>query len=200
MKQNQIVLIVAGVVLGIPILSCSGCLMLGAVIGLVSPPNSSEPVVTRRDAQNEPTATKPKQTVKAVGSQENVIPGIAAVDLTSSLENRGFTTTKRFGAQVEYVCQYKLENSELTAEAFGSSADQLISIKATGVSFSDDTETIREFLGFIATLPFDGNRPALAKQWVLSEFGSNSQTTFGPCSFTLRHAGGSWMLNIRPTN
>lgn len=65
MKQNQIILIVAAVALGIPILSCGGCLMLGAVIGLVSPTNSSEPVGTHRDARNSPKATKTKPIVAA---------------------------------------------------------------------------------------------------------------------------------------
>jgi hypothetical protein len=124
------------------------------------------------------------------GGGPKTIPGFTAGDIKVNLENRGFTCTgPGGGATVNYFC---------------SAGDYSVSMSGPGVTNIDlvsavalvDDSAAADFLGYIASLPYDDANPSAARDWVTSNMGSTGTATFGSARFTLGGPAGGRTLDI----
>jgi hypothetical protein len=117
-----------------------------------------------------------------------VIPGLMPVDLYLNLEEKGFTTEKRLGgAQKEFRCTLEFAGGEHQATAFGSAASNVTAISAHTTIYGEaNTSALAApFLGYVATLSYDGAEPEQARAWVEANLGKEAETMFGPVKFQL---------------
>ena len=118
------------------------------------------------------------------------IAGLTAADVKLNLENRGFTCTgPGGGASVNYACT----SSGYQVFFSGPGVTSIASVNA--VALGDDSAA-REFLGYVATLPYDGADPTKARSWVDANVGTNATTTIGNAKFTLGGPSGGRTLDI----
>ncbi len=130
-------------------------------------------------------------------AKSKYIPGLQPVDVYLNFTNKGFTLTKDLGGRDElsggvvnfWYCEETTSQSQSRVTVMGPSATQVESVHAmftySGSSASDTDKHARDFLAYVATLPYDNARPADAKVWVQSNIGKNAKTTIGGVSFEL---------------
>jgi len=130
------------------------------------------------------------------------IPGLAPVDIYLNLENKGFTTDKRFGKeQHTFVCKEEtgafLNTASITIPA-SQGADVVTVVNAMHQNYSAaSTDALAVgFLGYCATLPYDGAEPAKARAWVEANIGKNVSAVFGGVSFQLFANGQTRILRL----
>lgn len=133
-------------------------------------------------------------------NNDRAIPGLAAVDVHGNLTSRGFTLQTYYSdIQSEWKCTRKASNCDYSVEAFGSSPTEITSVVATINNFSNrSTRALAsEFLGFLASLPYDGATPVEAKNWVQANVDRKAKKQFGPVVFeTINYARWGRMLRI----
>lgn len=110
------------------------------------------------------------------------IEGLTAADITINLEQTfGFECDDPQDARsrVRYSCESP-EDPGSYVEVFGSGPTEIENVAAFSSSFA------RDLLSYVATLPYEGSRPAQAKRWVLSHLGdSEAHLTIGTARFSL---------------
>lgn len=151
-------------------------------VAAVSTPTPSATATASVDVTPEP----------AVAEQEN-IPGLAAVDLTANLEDRGFDCTSQLDlGNVVYQCDL-FHNGLEEATAYGDSPTELHSVYGLA---SGDPKVVETFLAYIATLPYDGSKPHVARDWVHTNFGKeDAETSIGGVTFQL--SNNSLSISVR---
>lgn len=139
-------------------------------------------------------------TVAALGVEP--IPGLAPVDIYLNLEGKGFTTDKRYGKeQHTFECKEQtgayLNTASITIPA-GQGADQVTVVNAMHQNYSEaSTDALAVgFLGYCATLPYDGAEPAKARAWVEANLGKNVSAVFGGVKFELFANGRTRILRL----
>ena len=116
------------------------------------------------------------------------IPGIAAVDIHGNLTNKGFTLEKRLDPMLsEWKCTLDDGDALFIAEALGAGPTEIELVRGLVMNQgSGNTDELSgEFLGFLASLPYDGSQPARAAQWVRANVGRNAVTVIGGVQFQL---------------
>lgn len=134
-----------------------------------------------------------------------LIPGLAPVDVYLNLESKGFTTSKNFGAeQSDFICASETAELSLSATIYmparAPSTVSVVTASATylGSGAAQTTERVGEFLGYIATLPYDGAQPEAARRWVEQNNGRKAERVFGPVRYELFANGRSRVLRLSP--
>ena len=116
-----------------------------------------------------------------------VIPGLAPVDVYLSLTEKGFSVKKTFGEGLAtWTCRVKKDYSDYLAEVLGNGPSSVSVVRASiintdGSANADGTV----FLGFIATILYEGSAPEKAKQWVTDNIGEKAETEIGGVTFQL---------------
>jgi len=129
------------------------------------------------------------------------IPGLAAVDVYGNLKPRGFTCEDRAGAAGGWLwtCKDETAQRSFVVDITARAATRIQHVSATALDFGsgNPTDTAREFLLFVATLPYEGARPDDAKAWVATNLDSpEASTTIGGATLTLRAVERSRNLTI----
>jgi hypothetical protein len=115
-----------------------------------------------------------------------VIPGMLAVDVYLNLEEKGFKTHKEFNAGAAQMLCQKMDADGLYLVGIQcAGASKVIAVEATVEPSTPITSDAREFLAYIATLPYDGAKPEAARSWVKSHFGQTATTQIGGVQFHL---------------
>lgn len=125
---------------------------------------------------------------KRAEGRANVIPGLAPVDIYLSLEQKGFKTNKDFKSTgTEMLCQMASGASLLFAsiKCPATTSSEVVAVDAVAESTQPGDSEPREFLGFIATAPYDGADPAKARAWLNGNFGGNAETEINGVRFEL---------------
>jgi hypothetical protein len=178
-----------------------------------SPSPSIEPTLSPSEAPSEtpaatPTAT-PRPTATPVPIEDSVaqfgsqIPGLTAADVTINLEDRGHTCEgpNEFLDGVEYLCELDTDPIYVErVEIVGMSPTEIRSVESAYFWFGDPTQMdarADDFLGYMATLPYEGAAPADARTWVQAN--TSGTTTFGPATYELTEADLFRSLDIRGT-
>jgi hypothetical protein len=119
------------------------------------------------------------------------IPGLTPQDVYLNLENKGFKCSEPelMGPdnEVRWTCEKKEANSEYLVEIDSSDANSVRLVEAWVVS-SDPARAdalAQDFLGYVATVPYEGAQPEEAKAWVEQNVGSKASAEFGGVSYTL---------------
>jgi hypothetical protein len=131
----------------------------------------------------------PSYSVAQLGAQ---IPGLAAADVKLNLEPKGFTCEgpTSFLDGVDYIRDFHhaptySERVEIT----GMSPSDIRSVESTFFWFGAKAQldaNADAFLGYMATLPYEGASPEPAKTWVTSH--QTGETSFGPAKYALTTA------------
>ena len=132
-------------------------------------------------------AAAPPAAVKQA-APERFIPGLAAVDVHGNLTNKGFALEKiQADGKESWICKLQDSTGILTGDAYGQSATKILSVQGTAVSFnpSNINSVAGEFLGFLASLPYEGSSPAQARAWVVANIHHDSVTRIGGVKFEI---------------
>jgi len=133
-------------------------------------------------------------------TQARFIPGLTGADIKLNVQKRGFACSASSGTGQSWLCQRSSSTSSESVTYSGPGPTQIQYVSATELQFtaqpSDDIAV--NFLGYLATLPYEGASPAAAQAWVTKHLleapdvvGTHAETTFGGAHFEItgaRHA------------
>lgn len=149
---------------------------------------------------------EPKPAAQRV-PQKPTIPGLAAVDIYGNFRDRGFTCVGPKGPvsddpdrMIWWECADESNSHSFTVEVFAYSPTRIISVEAWSASLtgSGATALAKPFLGFAASLPYDGSSPAEARAWVESNVGRETRRQFGGVQYQLNSKAQVRWLRITP--
>lgn len=115
-------------------------------------------------------------TVAAVG---NTIPGLTAAGITVHMEGQGLTCSgpEPFLDGVSYECSGTSQDGsiELHVRFIGDDPSAIRSLEATTLGSGGEAseEAVGQFLGYVATLPYEGAQPEVARSWVEAAVGGS---------------------------
>lgn len=195
-------------VVGVVLLSCAG---------MFSKFGKNATAPTRYDSSTDaakPASPLPPKTPAAVvearpalapAAKPNVkvIPGMTPADVYGNLAEKGFT--KAGPSKVGGDAYWKLTSKDAAGEnvvgVYGPDASSVRLIDVLSLSFThaDPDAAARDFLGYVATLPYDGADPAKARAWIEQNISQQqATTTIGGVTFALGHKARAYTLRIEP--
>lgn len=153
-------------------------------------------------AQHDPQTAAAIERAKSY-AEEVLIPGVQPVDVHGSLEKQGFNV-KFSGTEPSLLWECRSEEPGITyvAEVYGRAVEKLSYVRATVITDGiTDASLGLPFLGFVASLPYDGADPEQARAWVeLHGNTDGAHTEFGGVNFTISApTNASRMLLIAPS-
>jgi hypothetical protein len=130
------------------------------------------------------------------------IPGLTPQEVYLNLENRDFKCSEPelMGPdnQVRWTCEKQEANGEYLVEINSSDANSVRLVEATVIT-SDPAHAdalAQDFLGYVATIPYEGAHPEEAKAWVKQNVGSKASADVGGVSYTLGGKAGRHFLKL----
>ncbi|MFL5804918.1 MAG: hypothetical protein ACJ8CR_24630 [Roseiflexaceae bacterium] len=133
------------------------------------------------------------QTATAVAT--GLLPALQAADIKVNLQNRDFTCTTAEKGELYYswTCTRETSLYLFRVDFYGRTLRTIDYVDATALQFIAEPtdELVAPFLGFLATLPYDGADPQTARGWVeqtlptLKGKGDVREKTFGGVLFRL---------------
>jgi hypothetical protein len=130
------------------------------------------------------------------------IPGLTPQEVYLNLENRDFKCSEPelMGPdnQVRWTCEKQKANGEYLVEINSSDANSVRLVEATVIT-SDPAHAdalAQDFLGYVATIPYEGAHPEEAKAWVKQNVGSKASAEVGGVSYTLGGKAGRHFLKL----
>ena len=149
-----------------------------------------------------PKVSTKSETTTSTARSVKLIPGLAAVDVHGNLTDKGFTLEKELSANPSrWTCTETTSSYEYIAVAYGKMASQITKIDATVLNYStkDTGEIAVDFIGYIATLPYDGSSPAQAREWVKNNINNSTTTIIGTVKFEIfANSARSRILTMTP--
>lgn len=159
-----------------------------------------------------PVATQPPPATPTTQSapRVNVIAGLAPVDVTVNLRNKGLECSGiRPGKELHsWHCKSTPAEGggffEHSVEVWGPSTAAVSSVNATVLQYARPSDDLAgTFLGYVATLPYEGALPAEARRWVEEnvsrvDTGKPATTTIGAATFALVGPKTGRFLQITP--
>jgi hypothetical protein len=130
------------------------------------------------------------------------IPGLTPQDVYLSLENRGFTCSEpelmEPEDEVRWTCERQGAKGRCLVEITSKDANSVRLLKAWVISHerARADALAGDFLGYIATVPYEGAQPEEAKAWVEQNVGSKASAEFGGVSYTLGGKAGRRFLDL----
>lgn len=109
-----------------------------------------------------------KKLAKEMKKKSPVIPGLMPVDVYGSLKSMGFEIKKDFNPCCIWMASDGSQPVWYKADIYGEDAASVKRINAWIVGFDgiDYSKLGKPYLGFIASLPYDGSQPDKARSWV----------------------------------
>ena len=127
-------------------------------------PSPTDEVVPSRTLA--PTHTRPPTPT----TQPSGLPGLAPADVTVNLEDRGHTCSSAeatYDGGFVWSCTRETIDMLLYVDIYSRSLVTVDMLDASVIFFgSPDDELASQFLGFLATMPYDGSQPLDAREWV----------------------------------
>ena len=116
------------------------------------------------------------------------IPGIAAVDVHGNFTNKGFILKKDLNTKLaSWMCVQETSEYYFDVTVYGKDASRITKIEATALNYTnkDTASVVRDFIGYVATIPYDGSQPVKARQWVFDNINKNASMTIGTVRFEI---------------
>jgi hypothetical protein len=200
-----------GKVVFLLIFSCCLCLPVCAVItNLTDDPPAVTELATEEAPTSHPVTDTPTETtlptITTAPTAAPRVPGLSPIDVTLNLEDRDFTCSEPERGDLYFTRFCRLEEPLYTFEVgvYGRELFTVDLIEAIALQFtsapSDDIAA--PFLGFVATMPYDGSSPLDARTWVeeniyaLTEAGNELTAEFGDVQYRLSGIPTSRILEI----
>jgi hypothetical protein len=122
---------------------------------------------------------------KAQAEIPKTIPGIAAFDIYSGFEQKGFSIDKKFnGSNCSFTCNQVTGDKVYNVDVFGTAPQAIDKVKASVVYKKADKDAIA-FLGQAASVRYKGSDPEAALSWTADHFKNGGDTTIGTVRFVL---------------
>ncbi len=193
-------LLVGWVVLSVALFNNSGTTSIPQSVAYAPPvptgPSVATPFKTATSAPTKP-AMKPTATPESIA----IIPGFTAADLKLPLQDKGFTCETRNGEQLmSWICEKDMpvNDTQIVVEMFGSGPTRIHWLTATVFQYSatpNDADAA-DWLGVIATLPYEGATPTTARAWVESNITQQQSKMFGRVEYRLYGLSTARILQI----
>ncbi len=136
-----------------------------------------------------------EQTEKMTDEQElNYIKGIYASDIYLSLEERGFKTERKQMTSYDdkiiqyWICSYETSAYKYEVYIYGYAPEKIYNIESTVIKYYQDQDIIslaNDFLGFMATTPYEESNPEEAKEWIQDNISKNNTITINGVTFEM---------------
>ncbi len=160
---------------------------------------------TETTQKTEPVQLK-KSEYKPIKKTEKVtnkkyLQGMTAADLHGNLTNRSFKLEKKLSGDFNYWrCTQKTSTYEYEATAYGDGPWKIYKVEAVVLNFSvqSNKKVGRDFLAYIASIPYDGSEPRKANEWVKANVGKATSIVIGNAKFELFVNDLSIILEITP--
>jgi hypothetical protein len=135
--------------------------------------------------------------IAAITPVVGILPGLQPADVKINLEERQFTCDLIFGPTdsdpyYKWECKSESTNYLMLVEIWSKSLFTVDLIQSSIMQFgTPDDELAANFLGFMATMPYDGADPQSARNWVevtlptIAISGDVRDATFGGVKFLL---------------
>lgn len=171
---------------------------LGLIVG-----NLAGPPAKQAEAREKPQDTSLRESDQpAAASSTGAIPSLNAADVYLGLKERGFTVEKDLANGASFVCSLVSPSLELKAEVSGSSGTEVTLVRAMVMADGATKKAIagRDFLAFIASVPYANAQPQAAHDWVIQYYDvDGATTTIGGAAFTLKAPSEHYrMLLVEP--
>jgi hypothetical protein len=98
------------------------------------------------------------------------------------------------GGLVAWTCTKTAGEVMLRVDFFGTSPLMIEAV--TALALRVEAESARSFLGFVATLPYDGAQPDRARTWVGEHIATGGEMMIGVVRFTLSHSDSTYLLRM----
>jgi hypothetical protein len=154
-----------------------------------------------QEQQQQKPEKKPEKKPEPEPAPKN-IPGLTPQHVYLNLENEGFKCNEPelMGPdnEVRWTCEKKEANGEYLVEINSSDANSVRLLEAWVISYdrARADALAQDFLGYVATTPYEGAQPEEAKVWVKQSVGSKASAEFGGVSYTLGSKAGTHWLDI----
>jgi hypothetical protein len=158
-----------------------------------------KPQTVKGEVAKKPSQKQQQQKPEPEPAPRN-IPGLAPQDVYLNLEDRGFKCSEPelMGPdnEVRWTCEKQVAQGEYLVEINSSDANSVRLVKAWVISRDSGRADplAQDFLGYVATVPYEGAQPEEAKAWVERNVGSKVSAEFGGVSYTLGSKAGSRSL------
>lgn len=191
-----------GVYIGIPMVVVF--MLFGVIAGPSEETATTEEQVTETQDIEEGDSSSVEVTETLPELEEEVwvepeIPGIASADIKVNLENMNFECTgPKQGSEDLYRWECKDEGTlySRTVQFTGYSTDSIVYVSATALSFEQElSRENKQFLSYIATLPYTDNDSEASKAWVLGST-ENDEQVMGEVRNQLFFSGSSGILTM----
>lgn len=121
---------------------------------------------------------------------ENAIPGLSPVDVYLSLEQKGFAVNRSGGGKngMLWTCKSKDYGIDYEVAIFSHSTDDVETVNASVMVdvTKKQIKAARQFLSYIASLPYANANPQKAKAWVEQNFDKDKAgVVIGGVKFTI---------------
>jgi len=116
------------------------------------------------------------------------IPGLTAADVHGNLTNKGFILEKNLTAEgSSWTCKSSDTEKDLIVVVFGDSPTSILNVKGTVLNYSTEktADIAKEFLGYLASLPYENSQPTIARDWVINNIETGGTTTIGNVKFEI---------------
>ena len=140
--------------------------------------------LSESDETSEETTSISSETTEEVTG----LPGLVAADLKINLERQGLTCSgpRKEETTVSWLCQGQdSDGVRYRAEFLGHPVCCIDYVTATVMAGGADNQVATNFLGFIATSPYDGAEPERSRAWVEENIGGDLETEIGPAMLRL---------------
>jgi hypothetical protein len=142
----------------------------------------------------------PSESAEPTFDFEKPIPGLAAVDVTGNLEDRGFDCTgpEPTDSGVLYECKLVAPDAEQRVLIVGSTPGSIVLVDSTALDFGPNPgDAAKAFLQYMATVPCEGCQPEAAQAWVRDNFDAGGEQVVGSVILVLYGDANSKILEIR---
>jgi len=119
---------------------------------------------------------------------DGIIKGISAASLYEPLRQKGFSIDKQLGPDAIFIdCDKSSSEATEHLRIAGNEPEKIIEIRASYTNYTSGNanELAKPFLGFIATLPYEGSTPEKAREWLDQNISKNSKTTINGVDFEI---------------
>jgi hypothetical protein len=121
----------------------------------------------------------------------NFINGLAPVDVYLNMEKQSFKTEKQLGGEYGnlWISTISYEGMDCRVETFSSNINNVESVRATAMIDIASKEIIaaKQFIQFVATLPYENAKPEDAVNWIDKNFDNDKASIIiGDAKFTIQ--------------
>jgi hypothetical protein len=129
------------------------------------------------------------------------IRGMSAAGLIAGLQAAGLrcSTPSIHGDELVWACRRGAEGAEWSVVVVAPATDEPpVSVSATATQAQADPSDLKAglWLAWIATLPYEGASPLVAREWVLAHVARGGETHFGDARFRLSGSPSARTLDI----